>query len=370
MARIRVKIPNRSYPVITGAGVWAKQLPAELKRCVGRDQKLFVLFDARFYALHGDRLLRAIKRGGGRPIELVVPSGENAKQQSVVGDIYTFLLSRHIARGDFILACGGGVTSDLAGYVAATILRGVRWGVLSTTLLGQVDAAIGGKTGINHAAGKNLIGVIWQPTFVISDTEFLNTLPLREMAAGLGEVVKYAGLAGEPLLGVLKRYVAADNMFHERLLPHLVRLSAAYKADVVARDEREGGLRMVLNLGHTFGHALENVLGYGTLLHGEAILVGLTGALDLSIRLKPARTRRLAEYRDLLDDFAPLVPPFSADRDAVLAAMGFDKKRSGRNLRFVLLDSPGRPLITDTVPSRALRGAIKVMLDHHRTTGG
>ncbi len=370
MARIKVDLPGRAYPVVTGAGVWPKSLPQELNRHLKPGERLFVLLDARFYALHGRRVINLLRRNGLRPIELVVPSGEKAKQAGVVNDIYSFLLDQRIGRRDFILAGGGGVTSDLAGYVAATILRGVRWGVLSTTLLGMVDAAIGGKTGINHAAGKNLIGAIWQPSFVLCDTEFLHTLPIREMAAGLGEVAKYAGLVGDPVMTALRRYIAADNLFNERFLSQLVRLSAAFKAGIVARDEREGGLRMVLNLGHTFGHAIEKALGYGKVLHGEAVLAGLTGAAELSVRLRPAREARLRPYRDTLDALAPLVPPLDLTPANVIDAMQLDKKRSSQSLRFVLLDSPGQPFITDTVPARTLRGAVAAMLDHHRTTTG
>lgn len=370
MAKIRVDLGKRSYTIATGTGTWPESLSSALLRTkIGR-ARLFVIFDAQVYALHGRRILAELRKRNFETIELIVPSGEKAKSTPVLNDIYTYLLDHSIRRQDIVLACGGGVTSDLAGYAAATVLRGVRWGVLSTTLLGMVDAAIGGKTGINHAAGKNLIGAFWQPSFVICDTEFLHTLPERELIAGLGEVVKYAGLAGDQVLTALRDYLSGGNSRNDRLLARLIRLSAAYKAGIVSRDEREGQLRMLLNLGHTFGHAIEKALGFGRLLHGEAVLIGLLGAVELSIRSDAKRARRLASYRELLLEMMALVPVIKIDVDTVLTAMTVDKKRSVKNLRFVLLDAPGKPFITDAVSPSAARGAVKRMITQYQARGG
>ncbi|MEE8578135.1 MAG: 3-dehydroquinate synthase family protein, partial [candidate division Zixibacteria bacterium] len=270
MPTVKVELGKRSYPIIIGDRLEEK-LQSLLRKAVGKG-KLFVFFDAQFHALHGDKLEKQIRSACGNIEILLLPRGERGKSASTVGKIHDFLLSEKISRSDLILACGGGITTDLAGYAAATVLRGVRWAALSTTLLGMVDAAIGGKTGVNHRLGKNLIGAIWQPEFVLCDLYYLNTLPKRQILAGLGEVVKYGALVGEPMIADLERLLKSGDMLDKKVLPRLVLKSAQYKAQLVAEDERDSGKRMFLNLGHTFGHAIEHSLGYGRLLHGEAVL--------------------------------------------------------------------------------------------------
>jgi 3-dehydroquinate synthase len=331
--------------------------------------QVFAVFDAQVYALYGTHVMATLAQADISAVDIVIPAGERSKSAGALGDLYTFLLGKGIARADFVLACGGGVVSDLSGYAAATILRGVRWGILSTTLLGMVDAAIGGKTGINHKLGKNLIGAFWQPAFVVSDTEFLSTLPSRHLVAGLGEVLKYAGLAGGEFPDLVEKYLDRGDLLHHSQLRKLIRLSARYKADIVARDVREGELRMILNLGHTFAHAIEKTLGFGRLLHGEAVILGLDAAIELSGNLRAARRTRLKKYRELIWRLFPEVPQRRLDVPGIMDAMALDKKRSGSRSRFILLDSPGRPIITDTVPAEAVADAVTAMLEHYRAKG-
>ncbi|MFH2050309.1 MAG: 3-dehydroquinate synthase [bacterium] len=347
MKRISVKLKNRNYTVSCGTGQWEEELLIQAGKQVNKHGRIFVVYDAKVLALYGQQIAKVIKRSGRKYNELVLPSGEQTKSTSQLNRVYSYLLDNKIARDDFLLACGGGVTSDFTGYVAATILRGIKWGVLSTTLLGMVDASIGGKTGINHKYGKNLIGAFWQPSFVICDTIFINTLSSRLIVAGLGEVLKYAGLIGKAMNNLLDRYHEAGNLYDPKYLNELVYMSAKYKADIVSRDEREGNLRMVLNLGHTFGHAIEKSLGYGKLQHGEAVIIGLLAAIELSERTNKKRIASLADYKNTIKQFLGLIPFCSIDISDVIAHMGVDKKRKGNKLLFVLLDKPGRPIISD-----------------------
>lgn len=365
MHKVIVRLGERSYPIVVGANGWKNELPRLIKHTIKPKGKLFVFYDAQLYALYGKDIARVIKKAGVSVSELVLPVGERTKSLTQLKRIYGYLLDSQITRNDIILACGGGVTSDLVGFVAATILRGVRWGILSTTLLGMVDAAIGGKTGINHTKGKNLLGAIWQPSFVICDSIFLQTLQQRQLIAGLGEVTKYAGLVKSDMVSVLNQYLKSDDMYNQKLLTQLIHLSVQYKSEIVAQDERENGLRMILNLGHTFGHAIEKSLGYGRLYHGEAILIGLLAAIELSVRLKKTRMRRLKAYRNIICNLLQLLPRRSINIEETLSAMSFDKKRFGKQLRFVLLDALGRPIIVDNVKRKDIHLALKSALEEY-----
>ena len=273
MATIRARTKGHSYPILVGQGL-ADRFGLLVRDEVGQG-RLFIFYDAQFYALYGHGLKRSLKVPSRRTEEFVVPPGERAKSQRVLSGVYDFLLQHKVTRDDLLLACGGGVTTDLVGYAAATVMRGIRWAAVPTTLLGMVDAAVGGKTGINHDLGKNLIGAFWQPTLVCCDVRFLATLPPRQMVAGVGEILKYGGLTGGKMMSALKTYAASDDLYSMRMLRELVRLSTAFKATVVARDERDVGRRMILNYGHTIGHSIESAIGFGRLLHGEAVILGI-----------------------------------------------------------------------------------------------
>jgi len=367
MKTITARTAGHTYPIVVGADL-SERLNRLLQQQVGV-ARLFVFFDANFYALHGAAVRDRIKQPTQRVSEFVVPSGEKAKSLRVLRGIHDFLLSEKITRDDFILACGGGVTSDLVGFAAATVLRGVRWGVLPTTLLGMVDAAIGGKTGINHARGKNLIGAFWQPEFVCSDIRFLATLPARQVVAGLGEVLKTAGLIGEKPVADLGQYLDCGKLYDERLIAGLVRGSAAYKAGIVERDEREAGSRMVLNFGHTFAHGIERALGYGRLLHGEAVILGIDAALKLGERLD-MRSAGLQAYRHLVGQLMRRIPRRKLVLQPILDAMALDKKRSATDQRYVMLNRLGQPVIRDQVDRRLVRSSLADTLERYRELGG
>lgn len=368
MPVINVNLDQRRYPIVIGLDV-LHRLGQKLTGLV-RGGRLFVFYDAQVFALHSQRLKRQMKRHRWDAVEMVIPVGERSKSTAVLNKIYAFLFDERISHSDFILACGGGVTTDLVGYAAATALRGIRWGIVSTTLLGMVDAAIGGKTGINHPRGKNLIGAFWRPSFVFCDTSFLKTLAPRQLVAGLGEVVKYGGLVGNEMLDLIDSYLSCQELYDERLLTKLIRLSVSYKAKVVAKDERESGLRMLLNLGHTFAHAIENGAGYGRLLHGEAVILGLLAAVELSCLLKPQRVKRLSDYRRIIEQMVCLIPQRKIGYEKALAAMQLDKKRAETVQRFILLEKPGRPFIAGDVSAKLVDESLKKTLMVYKSNGG
>ncbi len=359
MALIDLKLKNRCYPIIVSKNS-VVQLIQLLKKEVKRN-RLFVFYDANFYALHGKRLSKEFKSKFDYN-EIIIPSGEKTKSEKELSKIYSYLLSENISRTDFILAVGGGVTTDIVGYAAATTLRGIRWGAVPTTLLGMVDASIGGKTGINHKAGKNLIGAFWQPSFVFANIMYLQTLPSRQIIAGFGEIVKYAGLIGNDVFNTAAAFLKKDNLYNVSALYRMVVLSAEYKAKIVKADERESGKRMLLNFGHTVGHAIEKSLGYGKLLHGEAVLLGLVTAGKLSVNLKYTSSKTLDNYLELIANTLSYVPHKKLNAKNIQKATLNDKKRIDSKQNFILLKSMGKPIIINSVTQKELEESIEQML--------
>jgi len=368
MPQINVRLKYHSYPIVIGSGL-GNRLVRLLKEHAGAN-RCFVFFDSNVFALYGKQIVKLFSEKRIKYITFVIPGGEASKSQETLDKIYDFLLSEKISRTDFVLAVGGGVITDLAGYAAASILRGVKWGAVSTTLLGMIDAAIGGKTGINHPRGKNLVGAFWQPSFVICDLKYLNTLPNREFNAGLGEVLKYAGLIGAKMSSPFKRYCESGNLLDLKKLQRLIQLSAEYKAKIVMADERESNLRMFLNLGHTFAHAIEKTLGYGKLLHGETVIIGLLAAVILSRKVNPKSSAKLNGYENLVKEFLGLIRYYQMSTESVLNNMKLDKKRTGRTQKFVLLSSPGKPFIASSLKERNVKEALEEALSIYKEIGG
>ena len=366
MPEIKLTTASASYPILIGSGLSSKLGTLTKQHTSAR--RVLVIFDANLFALHGADLVRTLKHSGLEIETFVLPSGEVNKNERVLAGLYNFLLTSHIARTDLILAIGGGVTTDIVGYAAATVLRGVKWGAVPTTLLGMVDAAIGGKTGINHSHGKNLIGAFWQPRFVLCDLQLLQTLPPRELVAGFGEMVKYAALVGSPMLPLVARLLDGDATAKD--WNTAIAQSASYKAQIVSKDEREENIRAYLNLGHTFGHAIEHTLGYGKLLHGEAVMVGLLGAICLSMLAEPTNAKRLKDYYRLVLSAVEMVPKRHLAANQIAKAMSLDKKRAGKDLRFVLLKSPGKPYLATGLPAAMVTFAIEQMIADFNDFGG
>lgn len=350
MKRLDVDFGERSYPIyigrdlITRPALWAGHIKGR-QLCVVSNETIAPLYlESVLAGLPDKEVCRAI-----------LPDGEAYKTLDTLSRIYDTLLEAGHNRGTTLLALGGGVVGDMCGFAAASYQRGVNFVQVPTTLLSMVDSSVGGKTGVNHPLGKNMIGAFHQPQCVVADIALLDTLPAREYAAGLAEVIKYGLIADEPFFCWLEDNMDALLARDEAALTHAVYQSCVNKAVVVADDEREGGRRAILNLGHTFGHAIETAQGYGNWLHGEAVATGMVLALSLSRRLGwisaavEARGRRLLERAAL-----PLAPPGDMEVDQFLLLMGRDKKVVDGQLRLVLLKALGEAVVTAEAPTEAI----------------
>ena len=358
MRTVRVSLGDRSYDIRIGRGL----LPSLGTRCaeLGWRGRCAVITDSAVGPLHADAALASLRAAGFQPVLLTVPAGEKSKSWAAVGRCHDQLAAHRLERRSFIVALGGGVVGDLAGFVAATYLRGIDFVQVPTTLLAQVDSSVGGKTGVNLRAGKNLVGAFHQPRLVLCDLATLDSLPDREFRSGLAEVIKY-GIIRDPALfrrleRDLDRLVARDP----DTLGAVVARCCAIKAEVVGADETESGLRAILNFGHTVGHAIENSSGYGHHLHGEAISIGQVAAADLSVALtglKPSdadRIRVLFERAGL-----PVTLPLNPARTRrLLQAMRLDKKVSDGEVRFVLAERIGSVRWGHPVPEPVLLQAL------------
>ncbi|MBN1561336.1 3-dehydroquinate synthase [candidate division KSB1 bacterium] len=359
MTTVTVDLGERSYPICVDAGALA-QLGEHLQKH-HLTERLFIITDDNVRPLYGDKVRHSLA-AAGMPVEMLsVPAGESSKSFEQLQLLYTGLLEKKADRNSIIIALGGGVVGDLAGYVAATFMRGIRFVQAPTTILAQVDSSVGGKVGINHPLGKNLIGAFHQPQFVLIDAETLTTLPEREIRAGCVEILKYGYISDavfyEQIAGNLP---ALFSLKETALLESVLRRSCSIKAEIVSKDERESGLRAMLNFGHTIGHAIEAVTNYGSFLHGEAVLYGMKAALYLSWRRGTLTKECLDEAVAILAQFnAPALPDL--DHRALLSAMQKDKKRSSMGQQWVLLHDIGRAYLTRDVKEQWVEEAIDFM---------
>ena len=276
----------------------------------------------------------------------ILPDGEQYKNQASINQIYDALMAQHFNRDVTLVALGGGVVGDMTGFAAASFMRGVNFIQIPTTLLAQVDSSVGGKTGINHRQGKNMIGAFWQPQMVLADMNTLQTLPARELSAGIAEVIKYALIMDLEFLEWLEDNMAAMMALDLPILAQAVKRCCVYKADVVAQDEREAGVRALLNFGHTFGHVIETYEGYGNWLHGEAVAAGMVQAAELSQKIGWLSTADVARVKHILAlANLPTTPPLIPVQTA-LGLMGHDKKVKHGQIRLILLKSLGEAVLT------------------------
>lgn len=291
---------------------------------------------------------------------VILPDGEAFKDLKAVERIYDALMQGKFDRNTTLIALGGGVIGDITGFAAATYQRGINFIQIPTTLLAQVDSSVGGKTGVNHPLGKNMIGAFYQPKCVIADTQVLNTLPQREVKAGLAEVIKY-GLIGNPeFFELLAEKSSRILDLDAELLVDIIRICCETKAEIVAQDERETGRRALLNLGHTFGHAIETATGYGTWLHGETVAMGMVMAADLSMRLGWINQPVAAHIRSVIEEKfgMPVIPPADITVKQYLNLMASDKKSELGRIRFVLLKALGHAIIEADVGSDKLNATL------------
>ena len=347
---VTVALGARSYPIHIGAGLLAR---AELITAKLPQNKIAIVTNTTLAPLYLGPLRRALETRGVSVLTVLLPDGEAYKNWETLNKIFDALIESRCERKTTLLALGGGVIGDLAGFAAAAYQRGVPYIQVPTTLLAQVDSAVGGKTAINHPLGKNMIGAFYQPLAVITDTDTLATLPARELAAGLAEVVKYGLIRDAGFFTWLEENIDHLMAREPEALAYAIERSCRSKAEIVALDEREVGLRALLNYGHTFGHAIEAGLGFGTWLHGEAVAAGMVLAARLSQRVGLIGGHDVARIIGLLARAKLPVTAPDLGVERYLELMGRDKKIEGGRIRFVLLKQLGEAFV-DEVPSDAL----------------
>jgi 3-dehydroquinate synthase len=347
---VKVSLGSRSYAIHIGPRLLASLGPACVRLNLGR--RCAIITDSNVAPHFARPAARSLGKASFEPVLIVVPAGETAKSLKTVHRCYDQLATHRLERKSFIVALGGGVVGDLAGFVAATYLRGIAFVQVPTTLLAQVDSSVGGKVGVNLKAGKNLVGAFYQPRLVLCDLDTLRTLPNREFCAGLAEVIKYGIICDTRLFAQLERDLPKLLRREPGTLADIVARCCRIKAEVVGKDETESGLRAILNFGHSIGHGLEAISNYGKYLHGEAIAIGQTAAAKLSEKLLGLAANDVARITKLfqrakLPTHVRLSP---AQRRCLFAAMRLDKKVSGGELRFVLAQRIGKAVWGQRVP--------------------
>jgi len=354
MTALLVELGERSYPIHIGAGLledsaWLAGVLSARKVAVVSNTTVAPLYAA---AVHK-------ARAGRETHDIVLPDGEAHKTLATLSHIIDALVEHRFGRDDLLVALGGGVVGDLTGFAAACYQRGMGFVQIPTTLLAQVDSSVGGKTGVNHPGGKNLIGAFHQPQAVVADISTLRTLPPRELRAGLAEVVKYGLICDAEFFEWIETHAEALLALDAAALTHAVHRSCAIKAAIVARDEREQGDRALLNLGHTFGHAIETVTGYSTWLHGEAVAAGLLMAATLSAEAGWMPEAQVARLSALLRRLGLRTDAAEVPAAQARAAMSLDKKVRAGQLRFVLMRGIGAAFVTADYPAAALENTLR-----------
>ena len=363
MTVISVELPQQSYEVaiapggLSHLGAWMQPLKL--------GQKVLLVSNPTIFKRYGEEVIASLTDAEFQVISHMLPAGERYKTLASIQKIYDIALENRLERSSTIVALGGGVVGDMSGFAAATWLRGINFVQVPTSLLAMVDASIGGKTGVNHPQGKNLIGAFYQPRLVLIDPQVLATLPPREFRAGMAEVIKYGVIWDTELFAQLE---AADRLDQQRyvsaeLLQTILICSCQAKAHVVSKDEKEAGLRAILNYGHTIGHAVESLTGYRVFNHGEAVAIGMVAAGQIAVALEmwtqeeSDRQRRLIEKTGL-----PTQLPAGMDIEAILAALQTDKKVKAGQVRFVLPTQIGAVTVTDQVSAEVIRQVLQQML--------
>ncbi|HTQ26468.1 MAG TPA: 3-dehydroquinate synthase [Candidatus Binataceae bacterium] len=355
MPTVRLELGARAYSIDIGAGLLDEA--ALYRPWIGSGQ-VAVVTNRVVAPLYLARVERALRRAGASPIAVVVEDGEQAKSWETLDRVIGAMLAARCGRDALLVALGGGVVGDLAGFAAAVYQRGIAFLQLPTTLLAQVDSSVGGKTAINHALGKNMIGVFHQPRAVIADVATLETLPDRELSAGLAEVIKHGLILDLEFVEWLEANMAKLRARRPQALQFAVQRCCELKARVVAADERESGLRAILNFGHTFGHAIELGLGYGDWLHGEAVAAGMVMAAELSMRSGGLGAAEVARVRTLIESAGLPVRGPALESARLLELMRGDKKAVAGGLRFVLLDALGRASLRENIDPRLVSDSI------------
>ncbi len=352
---VTVDLGDRTYPIFIGSGLLTDRqilIPHIKGRqvCIISNDIVAPLYLEKIKALLSDYELS----------EFILPDGEAEKTLDNIAHIYDALLSNRLERNATLIALGGGVVGDMAGFAAATYLRGVNYIQVPTTLLAQVDSSVGGKTGVNRPLGKNMVGAFYQPQCVLADTDTLNSLPDKELFAGLAEVIKYGLINNLDFFQWLEANIENLKSRDKDSLVQAIKTSCEEKAAIVASDEKESGIRAILNLGHTFGHAIETAMGYGNWLHGEAVATGMLMAADLSWRIGNLTIEDVSRIKKLLIEAGlPVVPPESVTISEYLSLMSRDKKNIQGSIRFILLEKIGKALISADIDPELLEQTLQ-----------
>ncbi|MDP1559317.1 MAG: 3-dehydroquinate synthase [Nitrosomonas sp.] len=351
----------RSYPIHIGCGILEQ---ADLILPYLAQKRVAIISNTTVAPLYMDKLRASLESYDVASVPIILPDGESYKNWETMNQIFDALLSHSCERNTTIMALGGGVIGDLSGFAAATYLRGVPFIQIPTTLLAQVDSSVGGKTGINHPRGKNMIGAFYQPRLVLADSAALDTLPEREFRSGIAEIIKYGLIRDLVFFEWLELNMARLLARDPETLHEAIRRSCENKAEIVAEDEKENGIRALLNLGHTFGHAIENGMGYGAWLHGEAIAAGIIMAADLSRRMALiGESDVMRIHRIFLQAGLPVTAP-KLSPEKYLQLMALDKKVSAGKIRFILLNRIGEAVIHTDIPVAMLTETIQACATH------
>lgn len=352
MKNVRVNLGHRSYDIRIGKGLLSKA--GEQLREVAEGSRVFLVANTTVFDLYGQRAIEVFEDAGYEVVHLLIPEGERIKNLQTVENIYTYLIAQKADRRSIMVALGGGVTGDIVGFVAATFLRGVPYVQLPTTLLAQVDSSVGGKTGVNHRLGKNLIGAFYQPDLVVVDTESLQTLSDREFSAGLYEVVKYGLIYDKDFFDYFTNNLPALRSRDDLALERAISRCCEIKAEVISIDEKESNLRRILNFGHTLGHALEAATDYERFKHGEAVAYGMLAAAELSKVQGLIDDEQMESIAHTVLAIGPLPKASDVAFSRLAAAIKHDKKREDDRTVFVLLKGIGQTEMASGFPEGLL----------------
>lgn len=348
MAEVKVELGQNSYDIYIGPGIIDRF--GDLIRDKKFSRRALIITDKQVGSLYGNRVVDIVRQAGFEAEIAAVETGEDSKAAETAMQLYTKAILQGLDRKSPVIALGGGVIGDLAGFIAATYLRGVPFVQIPTTLLSQVDSSVGGKVAINHELGKNLIGAFYQPQFVLVDTDMLSTLPDREVRAGLAEVIKYGVISDKRFFDFLDNNQAKIMDKDQNALVEIIRSSCRIKADIVGQDERESGIRIILNFGHTIAHAIEASTGFGRYNHGEAVAIGMHGAMLVSHQLGLCSRDAVDAVKNLLVRYGlPVTAPGCQVAD-LISFINRDKKVIGGKINWVLVSEIGKVLVSDDVP--------------------
>jgi shikimate kinase/3-dehydroquinate synthase len=353
---VTVDLKERSYDIVVGSKILDK-LGLRLKEF--RPSRVAVVSNKTVFPIYKETILKALNDFNIKPEIILIPDGEEYKDLTWTYYIHGELLKERFDRNSLLIAFGGGVVGDITGFAASTYMRGIRYVQVPTTLLAQVDSSVGGKTGVNHPLGKNMIGTFYQPSLVMADIDTIRTLPKGEFSAGIAEIIKYGVIADRELFNYLENNRENILSLSDGII-HVIKRSCEIKAGIVSKDEREAGLRAILNFGHTIGHAIETATGYKRFLHGEAVAIGMCAAVDLAVKMNIFRKKEAERIKRLVEQYKlPNKIPDNINSSDIINAMEIDKKVNKGKIRFVLPESIGKVRIQDSVDRELIKEVLK-----------